>query len=392
MANQNTTAIRSKLYPLVEKALQKNEAKYKKCVARFIQKRAASLYDTGPNDRIFFGPEDLKDFYDSIGITEPEIISCLQGTFYWDIPFKPKAAKDPFTCTLMMVIRYYLNKGSSKQKDLELSTIYLAFSGKFYPSIHFGSFRIVPAENRTVMDYVVNNKLSNKFDLKKEQTVFGAIRSICNTWVNTYKGKIKSGTDEEVAYCIEQLHNRIKAFMKNIATVFYECYKNKEYLNFESDNYSEDNYHIADSDSLQAEKYAEKAMNKIISNGVDYHFCSMCSDQNIKKDEVKFIMESILSDNNNLDELKELIQLLISDYMVHNEDKDIRGHNFLVYSIKAKPNAKDPNVLRQKEIITGWLDDNSPQYRKRKSRIATANSYYKAILQYVVLSISEANK
>lgn len=391
MPNQNTIAIRGKLYPIVEKSLQKNEAKYKKCVARFIQKRATSLYDTGPNDRIYFGANDLKDFYTSIGITEQEIISCLQGTFYWDIPFKPKAAKDPFTCALMMVIRYYLMKGG-KQKDLELSTIYLAFSGKFYPSLHYNSFRIPPSENRTVMDYVINNKLSNKFDLKKEKSVFGAIKSICNTWLDTYKGKIKSASDEDVAYCIEQLHNRIKAFMINIAKVFYECYENKEYLNFESDSYDEDNFHLADSDSNRAEKFAEKAMNEIVSNGVNYKFCGMCADQNIKKDEIKFIIESITSDNKNLAELKELIQLLISDYMANSENKDIRGYDFIVYSIKAKPNAKDANVLRQKEIITNWLNENSPQYRKRKSRIATANSYYKAILQYIVLTISESNK
>ena len=392
MSNTNTTAIKDKLYPLVDKALQKNEAKYKKCVARFIQKRATSLYDTGPNDRIIFGLEDANDFYTSIGITEAQIISCLQHTFYWDIPFKPKAAKDPFTCAMMMVIRYYVVK-ANKPKDLELSCIYLAFSGKFYPSIHYGSFpNVVPAENRSVMDYVVNNKLSNKFDLKREKTIFGTIKSICNTWVTTYKSMIKSASDSDVAYCIEQLHNRIKSFMINIATLYYDAYENKEYLNFENDSYDEDNFHLAESDSIRAEKYAEIAMNKIISKGVDYHYCSLCSDENVKKDEVKFIMESILDDNKNLAELKELIQILISDYMANNNDKDVRGPKFIAYSIKAKPNAKDKNILREKEIVTGWLDANSPQYRKRKSRIATANSYYKAILQYVVLSISEANK
>lgn len=391
MSTQNTTAIRSKLYPIVEKALQKNESKYKKCVARFMQARAASLYDTGPNDRIYFGPEDAKDFYKSIGITETEIINCLKYTFYWDIPFKPKAAKDPFTCAMMMVIRYYLNKG--KQKDLEISSIYLAFSGKFYPSIHYGSFpNVVPAENKAVMDYVVNNKLTNKFDLKREHSVFGAIKSVCNTWIETYKGKIKSASDEDIAYCIEQLHNRIKSFMKNIATLFYDSYENKDYLNFESDSYDTDNFHLADSDSLRAEKYAEKAMDTIVSNGVNYKYCSMCSDQNIKKDEVKFIIESIISDNKNLGEMKELIQLLISDFMANNPKKNIVGIDFMVYSIKAKPNAKDANIVREKEIVTNWLNENSAQYRKRKSRLATANSYYKAIIQYVVLTISESNK
>ena len=39
-----------------------------------------------------------------------------------------------------------------------------------------------------------------------------------------------------------------------------------------------------------------------------------------------------------------------------------------------------------------FLEDNSAGYRRRKNRIATQNSYYKAILEYVVLIINKANK
>jgi hypothetical protein len=46
----------------------------------------------------------------------------------------------------------------------------------------------------------------------------------------------------------------------------------------------------------------------------------------------------------------------------------------------------------QKEIIEMWLDKNSPQYRKRKSREATKNSYYKSILTYYALVINKACK
>lgn len=389
--DKETNALKEKLYPLISKAMKTNESKYKKCVSRFIQKRAASLYDTGPNDRIYFGKDDTDDFYKSIGVSEPQIISCLQHTFYWDIPFSPIAAKHPFTVAQMMVIRYYLLKND--QKNMELAAIYLAFSGKFYPSVHYGSFPdATPAENRAVMDYVVNSKLSNKFDLKKNQNLFGTIRSICITWLSAYKDMFKSASDSDIAYLIEQLYNRIKSFMVNIAKLYYDAYANKDYLNFENNNFDEDNYHLADSDTLRAKRYVDKAMNLFINRGINYQYCTMCADENIKKDEIKFIIESILTDKKNLDNLQELCQLLICDYMAHNTDKDIRGYKFIVYSIKAKPNVKDPNLIRIKEIVTTWLDDNSPQYRKRKSRPATANSYYKAVLQYIVLTIMESNK
>lgn len=390
--NTDTTALRDKLYPMVTKALSKNESKYKACIGRFIQSRAASLYDTAPNDRIYFLADDYNDFYTSIGLSEKEIVdNALQYTYYWGIPFKPKAAQDPLTCAMMMVIRYYIKM--KKQKELELAVIYLSFSGKFYPSVHYGSFpKVTPGENRSVMDYVINADLNNKFDLKREGNVFGAIRSIGMTWLDTYKARLTSATDEEVAYCIDQLHDRIKAFMVNIATAFYKAYENKDYFNYEADSYDEDNFHLADSDTLRAGRYTEKAMTTMTTKGVNYKYCTMCADQNVKKDEVKFIIESILHDQNNLNEMRELVQLLISTYMAHNADKDIRGTNFLVYSIKSKPNAKDKNLTRIKEIVVNWLNDKSPQYRKRKSREATANSYEKAILSYVVLTISDSNK
>ena len=66
--------------------------------------------------------------------------------------------------------------------------------------------------------------------------------------------------------------------------------------------------------------------------------------------------------------------------------------HLLNLSITSKPNTKNKNILRQKEIIENWLDENSAQYRKRKSRESTKSSYYKSILTYYVLQINKANK
>lgn len=43
-----------------------------------------------------------------------------------------------------------------------------------------------------------------------------------------------------------------------------------------------------------------------------------------------------------------------------------------------------------KQTITSWLDESSASYRKRKSREATANDYYRSVLTYLVLIISKA--
>ena len=48
------------------------------------------------------------------------------------------------------------------KKELDLALVNLAFSGKYYPSIWYRSFPTV-APQEHIMEYVVNNKLSNKY-------------------------------------------------------------------------------------------------------------------------------------------------------------------------------------------------------------------------------------
>jgi hypothetical protein len=242
------------------------------------------------------------------------------------------------------------------------------------------------------MLYVVNNMLSQKFELKKEGSLIGAVRSICNTWIDTYADRMKDFDDEDVVYMIQQLHNRIKSMIQNVAELYYKAYEDKDvYLTFDGDDMSEDNYHLADSDSLKAQRVVEASMNKLNTSSIDYKTCKRASDSNVKTDEVKSIMESILSDNANQPEIKELVNLIVIDYYKNSKKKDVKDIEFISYTISPKPNAKDPNLVREKEIIEGWLDENSPQYRKRKSRAATKTSYYKAVLYYFTLTIYEAN-
>lgn len=380
-----------KIYPIVEKSLQKNTPAYKKNVQEFIKDRSKDLYDIVPVRRIPFGSEDIDSFFKAMKIDKNEITQCLSETYYWNMNFNPRAAKDEFTMTMMMVIRYFLLK--NKQTDAEISTIYLAFSGKFYPSIHSQKFKIPPEKYRHIMEYVLNNVLTQKYDLKREGSVFGAVRSICRTWLRTYTPKFKNPDDEDVADMIQQLHGRIKSFLGNIAAAYYDTYEKRDsYFAYASDSNEQDSFRIADNDSLLAERCVENAMNWITTKQVDYKLCKWASDKNVKVDEIKSIIESIQEDSDNLLLIREMMQLIIADYFSISKTKDVTSYEFINKSIVAKPNSKNKYVIRQKEIIEYFLDENSPAYRKRKSRPDTKSSYYKSILTYYVLVINESNK
>lgn len=388
-----TSIIDKHIYPIIKDALSKSLTKYKNMLSKFMNSRSDGLYDTFPATRIPYGQQDADELYAVFSKTEKEFQDIIDKTYYSQIPnFNPRTAKNPVTVISICIIKYFFNKND--KANLELAIIYMSFTGGFYPSIHYGSYpSAVPADYRFVCDYVVNNELTNKFDLKRTGSVIGTIKSIGSTWIDTYKDYFKGTTDdEEYVYLIQQLHMRIKSFIQNTAELYYKCYNNREYLTYDSDNMDQDEFRLTQNDSTKIESVTTRAMTFITTHDVDYRLCKMCSDSNIKTEEVKSIIESIVKNTDNIDTVKELCSLIVTNFFKVSKNKDVRDIDFISYSIKAKPNTKDKDVLRQSEIIETFLTENSVAYNRRKSREATKNSYNRAILTYFVLVINQSNK
>lgn len=393
----NTDAYLKKLYPKVESVLKTPSGRkaYKKCVSEFIQQRSANLYDTLPCARILFGEQDAQELFKAMGIQKSEVTEIILQTYYGNEPnFSPKAAKDEFTILMICIIRYFMM--NHMPNETELATIHLSFSGKFYPSLHYRSWNtVVPA--RHIMEYVVNNTLSIKYDIVSEGSVLGAIRKIGNTWSSTYRSRFQKFQDEDVVYIIQQLYSRIGSFMKNIATAYYDAWEQRDdlYIAYASDSLEEDNYHLADSDSLRVNKIVETTISYLTANGTDFALCRACSDVNITTKELKSIMDSLLSDPESTVKIKELIMLMVVSYLVYGNPKNkknIIDPKFVTYTIAPKPNAKQQELIRMQELVTELLSENSPAYIRRKSRIATKNSFEKALKMYFALSVINANK
>ena len=394
--NFDTSAILDKVYPIVSKALDNRKAMWLKMVSNFMVKRSLSLYDNAPCDRIYYTDKDREELFGALAIGVYDIANGIKDTYYHSIAaFKPSQAKDETTIVCLCVVRYFFLKKDIK--NLELAMIYQAFSGKYYPSIHYGFFRTVaPSKYRHIMDYVVNNKLTNKYDLKVNGNIINTIKSINNTWVDTYQPQLKNFDDEDICYIIQQLHNRIKSFMKNIASLYYEAYENKEYISYDKDSLPEEGdtalYHLTTNDSFKLQMYVENTMTKINTSQVDYSVCKLCADANVKVEEVRSIIEAILNDRENLKLIKEYITLVIATFLTESPVKDVNSSKFLTHAIKPKPNSKDPAIIRFKDIQEELLDKSSVNYRKRRHRNATRQSYYAAFATYFAIMIIRANQ
>lgn len=388
---KDTNIITSELYPLVKTALDKNSKKFLDNIAKFINKRHKELFDIAPYDRIYFNKDDVDDIFRALGFTERDVINIVKKSFFWDMPgLNPRCLKEPYVLVLLCCIRYYLLKPD--RKNAELTTIYLAFSGKIYASLHAYFWKFPPRNSQSVMDYVINNMLSDKFDLKKEGSIFKAVQKLCITWLTTYENDIKKcDSDDDWKLYLQQLRDRVKSFLKNIADLFFQASEEKLYLNYEVDSLDTDSFRLTDNDAARAARITESTMSILTSQKVDLNICNMCKNENVGSLEIKDIIESILSDTNNLQEVRRVVNIIICDYMQSHPNKRIGTTDFISYTLKAKPNTKSEMLLEMKRIILTWLDENSPTYRKRKSRIATANNYYKSILGYFTLIITKVS-
>lgn len=389
----NTYAIRANLSPLVEKSMKTNVKKFDALMSKFLNDRHEQLFSILPTERIFYSEEDKNLLIDTIGIPESMIKNVIANTYYGNIAsFYPRAAKDSVTVLMMTLIRYFIQKKDAKRLDLAI--VYLAFSGKFYPSIHYGSFpKVVPKDY--VMDYVVNNMMNNKFDLKSKGSIFAAILSKAQVWVETYNDKFGSFDDDDVVYLIQQLHIRIKLFIQNIATLYYKAYENKDYIVYNSDSEDTEDpteYHLANNDLFVATKAVDTTMTFIVRNNVDYRICKLSSNQYVKTEEVKSIITTIINDKENLPLIKRVISVVVYSYFASHKEKTVVSSDFITYGISAKPNIQDKNWIEVKQIVEKWLSTGSAAYRRRCKRIATKLAYNKSVMSYFVLAIYAANK
>lgn len=389
---QITKVVLTELYPKVEKSLQANKNKWKKLMSDFFQSRASALYDIAPIDRMFFSKDDEDALYNTLKISKQEITDILQRTYYYNMQgfqSDQATAKDEHTVLSLTILRYFIIKND--QKDAELAMLYLSFSGKIYASAHFKSFPITPENYRHVMEYAINN-MSNKYDIVKYGSVIGTVRSLGDTWIKSYKSRFKDYDDEDVVYLIQQLKSRISAFIKNIAKEYYKAFDNREYITYDSDNVTSDEYHLADSDSLKLERVIDKSYSKLETTTTDFRLCKMCADSNVRTDELKSIIDSIMTNPENFKIVKELIRNICTYYFLEGKSKDVTSVEFISFSISPKPNSKNELYLRDREILEALLLKNSDKYKTRSKRAATKISYNNSLLKYFVFLIHEANK
>ena len=391
-----TSVINDELYKLVAAKLSTpaGHRKFMANIASFMNQKSKQLNDIAPYHNILFNATDVNKLFASIDMKESDVKNILSKCFFWNQDYRPKCAKEPYVQILACAFRFYIKNDDSK--SAKLVAIYLCFSGKFYASIYSNYWRY-PVKD-TIMDYVINNMLSDKFDLRKEGTILKSVDKMCNTYLEKYRDDFKKDLDDDdySKKIIQQLRDRLKSFLKNIFVLYKQAAEEKLYMNYETDSLDPDDFHITDSDSNKAARLTEAAVGVLTSQRVNMSFCNSAQDtkNSVSANDLKNILESIiLVDPGNIPKIKRVINILIcSFYGAYPDNKDTKSVDFIEYATKPKPNTQDPLLKEMKATVLGWLNQDATYRRRASTRPATANAYYRGILAYFAFLVASVTK
>jgi hypothetical protein len=146
----------------------------------------------------------------------------------------------------------------------------------------------------------------------------------------------------------------------------------------ETENYDSDagEFRLTENDSIRASRITEASVSYLTRNAVNMSICKMsCKDPEIKPTELFDIMEGICGDKNNLPQIHRVVNIIICDFIRNYPKQKVGGVEFIVHTIKPKPNIKDAYIEDDGDII---LEYDYEQYREVVFHMENADGVWPA--------------
>ena len=382
---KNTFFIRDNFYERVEERLsnKKYSRELQNHIAKFIDKNSDVLFDNAPRKRLFFRDSDYDIIFEITQIKRKEIEEVIKRNKIlmgnnWFFSTKP------FNWLSPLILKYYYE--NDMKEEFKSMLTYLTLS--IYAQIHYKYFQFVPNDN--IMDYTIN-EISNQYFIKKYSSLFKSIYVTAENSHDTYKDQLKRASDYDLITYSININTRINSMIKNVARAYYKNSEEKNYMNYDKESRDEEDYYEVDNVSFFIEKFANNASNILVSYGTNIKIANLsASITNVSRKGIRTAINNIME--NETKNINLLIKLILQQYLVEeNNDREQLGSKDFIYVSKkvySKSNTNDENVLKIKEILDTWLEDNSEKYVKTE-RKATKSNFRKAIYFYFVFSIQE---
>lgn len=377
----------SDLYSTVNKELgnKKNINELLNHINVYYDKNSEELNSIGISKKILFLESDKDAIYNACGLSKIQIKSSLKKSTY--IQNSWKILNEPLNIASALMLRYFtINK-----KDDLLKTFILYYSLYFYASLHHKYLKFDANEN--IMEYTINN-LSNKFRLKQTGSLVLTLSEIVMVSHETYKDKLIRGEDGDIAIYVSSIKVRLNDFMKKITNEYIKNHRANNIMHIESDDYSEDNFHMADNTSYMVKRLTDSSSIRLMTYGPDMELAKLAANlAQVSENEIRNVIVHLSDEETN--SINRLTELILQLYLVNGTNKieDVRGKKFIIEAMEIykKSNTNDKLIIEIKQILDKWLNKYSKTYKKT-NREATLSNFRRAIYIYFVLHIQMCSK
>lgn len=382
-----TYFIKEKIYPRVAAVLSTPEGnkKFRREVEAYIDRHSEALHEPCPISLIPFADKDKEIFFSIFNIPVNEIKKLVleMTKIVSDQANFKLIRQNPIFIVFYCCVRYYtLIKDES---GINVSLIIYALAA--YPSIFSKYFKY--GANPGVMRYTADN-LTNKFIIKQEGHVFGALNKSIQNSYKFLKQFFKDGSDREVIRFVQRIRNDQNSMIKKICNEYQKNYAAGKTIYTQNETY--DGSAVIDdqmNDTSVVEDTAQKVVLRIVQNGVNLKIAETAAKwSQVSIVDLRFYLTKIILDKN-IEDIQKFVEavLFIYLYVNHHTKDEIKSKMFLSFAIELfrKTNSNDDNIRTIKETLDKWAEDSG--VHSRFKREASRVSYKKGIFWYIILSI-----
>lgn len=378
-----TSVLTDGIYPRVNTVLsdKKHVDQFVQYVTRYVDRNSEKLSTIGPTKRVLFTDAERDNIFNLIGISRETIKTLVEQTDYIKGGTTPG---DPFNIIMTMIIRYF--RKNKMPKEQRAGIIYLTLS--MYPSIHYKYFKYEP--NEQIMEYTINN-LSNKYKIKQTGTVLAALVETTVVSDEHYANALTRGNDKDIADYILSFKTRLNSLIKKICAEFMKQHKAGRYLNIEVDNNDPDNFMMADSNSYIITRISDAVSMQLSVSGPNMRLIQISAKLNqVSTNDLRNTIHNLCKDKSTTEDVKKVVSAILYLFLFdgNNRKEDLNGNKFLLFCMEVykKSNTTDENIIMIKTLLDKWLNMYSTAYKKT-NRVATVNSFRKALFTFFVFTI-----
>lgn len=391
------------LHDIIEKYSDKflaNQSRVLAIVKRYLATNSAKLGTRAPTCKMPFTDHDKKALFMAVGVTEKEIQTAINkiGSSN-DIDLRNNVINDTFNvlCTCLTAVYFCADKDHGKAnakrdftKPYYYTSLYLAI--KFYGKIYINSFpRSDPQQS--VMDYTIEN-VSNKFLLKRVNNIFEIIKYFSESNIENMYNRLERKADVDIVYYNTNMFNRMRNWMKSLASEFYKNKEEKNYIATETANMQDDegDFYVGELTNISAsiDNSVRKIILRFVTESVidDTLLNAACAKTKFSKAKMLMILQRLREANDPL--MKTIMSEIICYYLITYKKPAtaLKSSDFALTMIKMYgiSNTKSDAVLNMKDHLGKLITNNSDKILK-EGNANMLSRVQNALFVYFVLFI-----